>query len=235
MMQTPPQNARGREAHSSEGLPLFIFLVVLGSTLALGSSILAECGLQRGVRNLANVSFTTAVLSIASFAYMRLRGQSWTHWGLRRVKWSVMLGGLGLGLASMPLIALVALSIRMLFSPEAAHPQAELLRMDGLPLPGQALMTLLVVMLAPLAEELLFRGVIFAAITHPHRPMHAVWVSAALFGLLHGALSVMVATFLLGLIMGLLRLRTGSIWPAWALHVGNNGLAWCSLLTGWAL
>ncbi|MGA0122803.1 MAG: type II CAAX prenyl endopeptidase Rce1 family protein, partial [Gaiellales bacterium] len=58
----------------------------------------------------------------------------------------------------------------------------------------------------------------------------AVIVSAGAFGLVHFQPDAFPTLFALGLILGLLRLRTRSIWPPIVLHAANNGLAFAYLL-----
>lgn len=89
---------------------------------------------------------------------------------------------------------------------------------------------------APMCEELFFRGFVFGAL----RRMRVVvagrelgtWIAAAitgvLFGLVHtGSASpqYLVPLGLLGFILCLLRWRTGSLYPCMALHSVNNALA----------
>ncbi len=76
-------------------------------------------------------------------------------------------------------------------------------------------------LLPALLEELLFRGMMLGAL-RPQGDKAAVIVSAIFFGLIHGnVLQVPFAT-ILGLILGWLTVRTGSIVPAVLLHFVNN-------------
>lgn len=81
------------------------------------------------------------------------------------------------------------------------------------------------VVLAPFAEELLFRGYLYGKL----RPVMPSWaviaLTAALFGLAHGAWNVGIDTFALGLVLASLRELTGSIWASVLLHMLKNGLA----------
>lgn len=87
----------------------------------------------------------------------------------------------------------------------------------------------LVIIVAPFAEELFFRGFLYRAL----RNRFSVAVSAALIGLAFGSvhyagpetLAVLVPLGVLGAIFCLLYERTGSLYPAIALHVVNNALA----------
>lgn len=84
---------------------------------------------------------------------------------------------------------------------------------------------------APIAEELLFRGVLLPWLASWMRPAVAVIVSAGVFGLghLYYGLGVLVPV-VYGLVLGWLRLRTGRLGPCVALHMLFNTLATIGLL-----
>jgi membrane protease YdiL (CAAX protease family) len=81
--------------------------------------------------------------------------------------------------------------------------------------------SLLVLALLPaIGEELLFRGVFARSLAR--LPIIAVVVSAALFSLYHTVPAQMLGTFPLGLALGLLAVRSGSIVPGMIAHFLNN-------------
>ncbi len=78
-------------------------------------------------------------------------------------------------------------------------------------------------LLAPLVEEIVFRGAIVKALLDWKKsPAVAVTVSALLFALIHGNLAQMPHAFLSGLLLGWMYVRTGSILPGVAFHWVNN-------------
>lgn len=78
-----------------------------------------------------------------------------------------------------------------------------------------------VALCAPLVEELLFRGLVFTRWGRRFGIRRGLLFSALLFGLLHISLQPLGA-FVLGLVAGLLYLRTRSLWVAIAAHATNN-------------
>lgn len=70
-------------------------------------------------------------------------------------------------------------------------------------------------------EEFAFRGVIMQGLRR-FGDGFALVFSAIMFGLAHGNLSQAPFAFIVGLILGYLVLRTGSIWPAVTVHFLNN-------------
>jgi uncharacterized protein len=81
------------------------------------------------------------------------------------------------------------------------------------------------VIVAPLAEELIFRGYLFGKLKKYASIWIAVLLSAALFAVAHGQVNVALDTFALGVVLALLRVITGNIWVSIALHALKNGLA----------
>ena len=77
---------------------------------------------------------------------------------------------------------------------------------------------------APLTEELMFRGVIQPRLERAMPVWAAVVVQAVLFGVTHGTPVQMAYAFLMGLVFGLLRSRTGSILPGFAAHAAFNAM-----------
>jgi membrane protease YdiL (CAAX protease family) len=87
------------------------------------------------------------------------------------------------------------------------------------------------VVVAPLVEELCFRGLIFDLL-HGERAGVAAWVgSSLLFAAYHFDPIQSTAITLTGLFLGWLRWRSGSVWPGIVAHAINNGLAMGLLLT----
>lgn len=82
------------------------------------------------------------------------------------------------------------------------------------------------IILAPLAEELIFRGYIYGRFKRFGMPAWAIALAvSALFGLVHMQPNVMVDTFALSLVLCGLREMTGSIWAGIVLHALKNFVA----------
>ena len=93
------------------------------------------------------------------------------------------------------------------------------------------LIVLGVAILAPVAEELLFRGVLLRALLRRTEPDRAVLVSALVFGLIHvigdpslGSIVALPVLVGLGIVLGYEAVRTGDISRSILLHVGFNTL-----------
>jgi membrane protease YdiL (CAAX protease family) len=87
-----------------------------------------------------------------------------------------------------------------------------------------ALVTTSAVLLAPIAEETLFRGVLLPHLARSIGPFAAIYTSALLFGVLHVAHGVLfIGPLTLGAILGWARVRSGGLLTPIVLHVTFNG------------
>jgi CAAX protease family protein len=81
------------------------------------------------------------------------------------------------------------------------------------------------IIIAPICEELFFRGFVLPGLLHEMSPLWAVPVSAALFAVAHADPGSFLPLFVIGIALGFLRLRSGSTWAGISLHMLNNTLA----------
>ena len=96
---------------------------------------------------------------------------------------------------------------------------------EGPALSRAALVCVLVVV-APLSEELVFRGFVQGSLERAFGAPRFAWVVASLaFASYHMIPLQVLSVAPLALVLGWLRLRSGSLWPSVAAHVVNNGLA----------
>jgi hypothetical protein len=86
-----------------------------------------------------------------------------------------------------------------------------------------------IVIIAPLTEELIFRGVIMHGLMRNYSKFTAISVSALMFALFHLNPWQFPATFILGILLGILMVRTRNIYLCILGHAINNGLVLFSL------
>lgn len=89
---------------------------------------------------------------------------------------------------------------------------------------GFALSVATVVVIGPVVEELVFRGVILDAVACKWGKWAGIVTSAFLFAALHLTAWAFVPMFALGIVLGWLAWDRGSLWPAIVLHVLYNGV-----------
>lgn len=107
---------------------------------------------------------------------------------------------------------------------------------DQLGMPYEYLIAFVtLVIIAPVAEEMLFRGYLYGRL----RKWVPFWVAALatsiLFGVIHGSWNVGIDTFLLSMFLCSLREVTGSIWAGIVVHMIKNGLAFYLIFISQAL
>lgn len=132
---------------------------------------------------------------------------------------------LGLALATRLITTAYGAIVRALGWLPPSRTEGDLTALFGSGSIGLALSVLLVVVVAPLAEELAFRGVIMPVVGQNWGKWPAVLVSAAVFSAYHFTPWLLFPTFMLGSALGWLAWERRSLWPAIALHALYNGTA----------
>jgi len=103
-------------------------------------------------------------------------------------------------------------------------------------LPGyqQAATAVLIGVVVPFLEELLFRGAWFTRLQSQIGDRWSIALTGVAFGLFHMETPWAVPLLaLMGVTLGWLRARSGSLWPSFVLHALNNTVAVALVLTGY--
>jgi membrane protease YdiL (CAAX protease family) len=204
---------------------------VLGVLLALGTGVVLSVpvliidhppsgGELSDVAN-AFVQLATALgfllvpIAIAASRGATLRG-ALSQLGLRRPRlsaWKWMLASIGVYL-------LFAVAYTAIFG----EPHQKDIAEDFGTVPVQIL---LIVIAAPISEEVCFRGFLFGGLRERLPRLAAALISGLVFGGLHATtgISAVPPLIVFGFILALLYEKTGSIWPGILLHMLNNSVA----------
>lgn len=206
--------------------------------LVLGGAPLAGAGVAFGsCRALGGWSAGTTLVGLLGQGATLVVGGGLVLWWLRDELHPVVVGprlstGRAIRLAVLYLAAAIArmvliLAVLVALFPELAAGAGEGVRAlfsQANDPTGKAMLVLAAVVLAPVGEELVFRGVLLGGLAQRMRPGAALVLSSVLFGLFHvsshGAAAVMPA--ILGLIFGWAKLRTGKLTAPMVLHAMNN-------------
>ena len=155
----------------------------------------------------------------------RMPGDRWTTATL----W--LLAGVALQLAILPFLQLVV-NVHGKVETQEVVEQFEQARGATL-----VLFAVLVVTVAPVAEELLFRGALLRALQRRMTPAWAVFVSAVAFAAVHplssptiGSIIAVPGLFALGLVSAAVAIRTGNLSASILMHAGFNLLTAVSVL-----
>lgn len=96
---------------------------------------------------------------------------------------------------------------------------------DKIPWLGIAIQIAAMIVVAPVAEEIIFRGLVLTRLQRRFTNVISVAVSGVLFGLIHaaaGGLVLIVGAAAMGIIFGIICVRTKSLLPAVAAHGAAN-------------
>jgi membrane protease YdiL (CAAX protease family) len=91
---------------------------------------------------------------------------------------------------------------------------------------------LVLVLIAPFAEELFFRG-LGVRVLMLYGGLVAILVTGVIFGLVHGILGALPPLVLFGIGLAWVRLRSASVWPVFIGHSVYNGLGLLALVLSW--
>lgn len=88
----------------------------------------------------------------------------------------------------------------------------------------------MIVVAAPILEELFFRGIILDGFLKNYDPKYAILASAFLFAVIHGNLPQGVGAFLSGILIGWVYWKTGSVLAGIIIHLINNLISFISVM-----
>jgi uncharacterized protein len=165
------------------------------------------------------------ILAVYLFA-VRRPGSSWAAVGLREFAWWWGPAVFGLILFEFSGMALInTVLVPLVTGSPFENPQVEAIT-GGLHLTYRelGLLLLLIAVVAPLAEELFFRGMIYPVMRRRWGPTGAISLNALVFALAHFIPILMPGLFFVGLILAWVRERSGSVWPGILLHMLQNGI-----------
>jgi membrane protease YdiL (CAAX protease family) len=177
---------------------------------------------------LSAVVLDVTLVALVYFRVVRPGLITWRDMGLSR-------GALPLtwraGLTAAPMLFLLAAALELVLKGLGIR-QTQLESLEWLhtvPLWQYALVAFSAAILAPIAEEIYFRGYVFRAYLEQKGPVQAYLFSSLLFALVHLNLPAMLPIFVVGLFLAFLYHRTGSVLPGMVAHGFNNAVAFTVL------
>lgn len=96
-------------------------------------------------------------------------------------------------------------------------------------------MMLTSIVLAPVLEEILFRGIVQDSLTEKLGPLRGILIGACVFGIVHIIPQQVINAFFVGIVLGFIYYRSGSLVPVILIHMINNAISYFSwVLSGGA-
>ena len=211
-------------------------LLVIGLFFAMGPAV--GLAVRHGVLSQGSLSLTLLVYALNVFFFaggafllaVRPGKLTWAELGIAppRWRWLWLLLAVGLTLVLLPVRGLIGLIVQQLLGGGLEGMQSRLDLLMGSELSWARFFVTLVGagLLAPVAEELFFRGLFYTALRQRLGIAAAATVSSLVFAIGHiDALGVVAASFIMGIALALAYEYTRSLWVAIAIHAFNNCLA----------
>ncbi len=79
--------------------------------------------------------------------------------------------------------------------------------------------------IAPIAEEIVFRGYMYKAFRDRFKPAYAIPLSAALFSIIHLEWRAALSLFVIGIVLAYVYEKTGNLMAPITVHILNNAIA----------
>jgi membrane protease YdiL (CAAX protease family) len=181
--------------------------------------------------------WVTEALAIALPAVIAVRAARLSpkrYLGLRAPTPKQLVVAAVLALVNQPVVTFLTWVARSLSPPAWVEEFDALQRiLDTVFAQNAAAMIVTVSVAAPLGEELFFRGYALPALAKSWGPVAAVIVTGAMFSALHLNKIGFIGLWEIGIMLALLRLWSGSLWPSILCHAANNALAGAAFLLGW--
>lgn len=215
---------------------LLILFVYLG--LTLGAFVQYFAGKSEGQNMALRIALGAlcfqGVLLAMMPRFLREHGATWrSAFGLPARPGRALLYGALVACAFLPLGELLQRGSMEIISRLGVHPEAQAAvvalkssseRLDRLAL------AIVAVVLAPVAEELLFRGILYPAIKRGGFPRLALWGTSLLFAFIHMNLITFLPLLLFAMMLALLYEHTGNLLAPLAAHALFNILNFAKFL-----
>lgn len=240
--QPPDASASGTEAVPPVrwGLGDAWLGLLIGNAAAVfvGAAILAATGyagedvdeLPLAIIALLQVPLWAGYLTMPLVAAYRKGNGLVADFGLRARVLDVPVGLVVGVLTQLVLVPLIYLPIFRVIGERDVSADARALTDRATDPVGVVLLVLVVVIGAPIVEELFFRGLLLRSAERRWGRWWAVAVSSLVFGAVHLQPLQFPALVAVGVVLALLTQRTGRLGPAIFAHVGFNGVAVITLL-----
>ncbi len=179
-----------------------------------------------------NAAFVSVAIWYLLGKYRLSTGELGLSWNWQAVRKGALWGGLAFLIT--PLVELLSLGVLRLVLGASAFQrlmdwEKQTVALDAFLKslqPGAIALAfvLVVAVAAPIGEELFFRGFVFNVLRNRLHFTSAVWLSAALFALLHASVKNFLPILVIGVLLARLYARTRSLWSSVVMHGTFNFL-----------
>ena len=201
-----------------------------------GARLLAPEGALAGLAPVAGLIVLTTLfmLSLVWVIALRPYGLRLADIGLRPTYSTWYRLAVAVGLLCVPAFSVLNLGVQSLLDAPVENPQLRTLAPDGFSWTSLVVMLLLVGVLVPFAEEIVFRGLVFGWLRKHLRFAYAAPLSAIFFASVHMVWFLVPVLACMGLVLAAITERSGSLWPAIIVHGTFNSLMTITFYTALA-
>ena len=197
-----------------------ILLIVVNAVLL----VIVWQGLGEQIAQNASVVLLELIYLLPVVLILGWRRIHWKHLGFGRFEWTTL--GLGCGL----LIAAYAIILihNLILTGLGFDTQGEDILKIFASLESPVWFIITGIILAPIVEEIFFRGFLFQGFRQRYGWIRSTLLSSAIFAVAHLDPVALIPTFILGGVLAYLYHRSNSVWPGVILHFLVNALGMCS-------
>jgi len=213
------------------GTDLLLFAIIVLGAMRLAAGAANVLTPSHALIGPAGNSTATLILVLAMLAIqaivvlvavraviLRRHGLSWRDLGLRRVSSNWYSRAVLLAIMLVPVAVLINAWLGRLAGAPIENPQLYAVAPIGFSWGAFAAMSVMAGVVAPLAEEIAFRGLVFAWLRVRVGVLPGALLSAVAFASLHGVPALIPALTVIGFALALIYQRSGSLWPAVIAH-----------------
>ena len=172
-----------------------------------------------------------AILAGIYFVLIKGRGFEWRDLGLRPIAQGWITTALFAALGCLVLTALLTQLTDRFYPSPMIDEYAQVLVPGGVTLSRAAILVVCVGILVPIAEELLFRGVLYGWLRQRWRAVPCAVISAGLFALAHANFRMALQIFITGLILAALYEYSRSVVAPMLTHMAVNTISLVLIFT----
>ncbi|GAB4498587.1 MAG: type II CAAX endopeptidase family protein [Anaerolineales bacterium] len=215
---TPLKPASWTASDTWLGLGLLV-IAVLGYIFAI-----SQLELSKGI-SIFVATFEFIVLIPIAIIFL-LRKISWRELGFQTFSRNSLSLGCGLLIA----VYMVTIVNNLIMRALGVVTQADVISDLLSELDSPYLFAFVTAIVAPITEELFFRGFLFKGLRNKYGWVNALMFSSIIFALFHGQIATLIPTFLLGALFAYMYQRTESVYPGMILHFAINAMGVAVLL-----
>ncbi len=214
---------------SAVAVPLVVLPLVGTLTASLASPRREAVGVVINYGLMALPSLLILRRQLASCPEQDRPVEGWLQWRIKPLA-SAVLAALSGWLRITPVVILTGwLLVKVVGDPGGSNPLLELVLGSRDPL-ALALLAFTAVVLAPLFEEVIFRGTLLPVLARRFGPLAGVLWSGLLFGMAHISIGELAPLTVLGVGLGVVRMSSGRLLPSVLMHGTWNAVTFLNLL-----